>query len=74
MLLFHSLQGSLHVLWDTLICPKDWPGPELGVRAMMRLSKDSTIFGRGWISPYPKLNDANLLLPFDDLPRLGKPK
>jgi hypothetical protein len=23
---------------------------------------------------YPQLNDANLLLPFDDLPRLGKPK
>ncbi|SFJ92022.1 hypothetical protein [Bradyrhizobium sp. cf659] len=57
-----------------MIYPKDWPGPELGVKAIMRLSKDKHDFWEKMDIAYPKWNDANLLLPFDDLPRLGKPK
>ncbi|WP_315743820.1 MULTISPECIES: P63C domain-containing protein [unclassified Bradyrhizobium] len=45
-----------------------------GVKAIMRLSKDKYDFWEKMDIAYPKLNDANLLLPFDDLPRLGKPK
>ncbi|WP_256374924.1 hypothetical protein [Bradyrhizobium sp. WSM2254] len=41
---------------------------------MMRLSRDKHDFWEKMDIAYPKLNDANLLLPFDDLPRLGKPK
>ncbi|WP_271577213.1 hypothetical protein [Bradyrhizobium sp. CCBAU 11361] len=44
------------------------------MKAMMRLSRDRHDFWEKMDIAYLKLNDANLLLPFDDLPRLGKPK
>jgi hypothetical protein len=45
-----------------------------GVKAIMRLSTDKRDFWEKMDIAYPKLNDANLLLPFVDLPRLEKPK
>jgi hypothetical protein len=45
-----------------------------GVKAIMRLSKDKHDFWEKMEIAYPKLNDANLLLPFVDLPRLERPK
>ena len=45
-----------------------------GVKTVMRLSKDKHDFWEKMDVAYPKLNGDNLLLPFVDLPRLGKPK